>query len=221
MLYQLSYPGLRDVITSYACGKFNRFLLLQCKSLKLFWVLMAVMYIEGGSTLVEFDAINAHLKPLNVWLERWPLSGAALDADALLKKHHLDETGKQQLLSAFDGYFEKLKVESGYQSRDLVVINPDLPGLEGLLDKFNRCHTHDDDEVRYIVDGEGIFGFVLPDGAQVELLVGAEDFINIPADTEHWFYLTDLKRIKAIRYFTTTSGWMPVYTETRRRNIRL
>jgi 1,2-dihydroxy-3-keto-5-methylthiopentene dioxygenase len=55
---------------------------------------------------------------------------------------------------------------------------------------------------------------VRPDGTQVELTVQAEDYINLPAHTEHWFDLTPSQRIKAVRYFTTTEGWVPEYTNT-------
>jgi len=68
--------------------------------------------------------------------------------------------------------------------------------------------------VRYVIDGEGIFGFVRPDGKQMELTIQPEEYINVPAGTEHWFYLTNARRIKAVRYFTTTEGWVPEYTET-------
>jgi 1,2-dihydroxy-3-keto-5-methylthiopentene dioxygenase len=94
------------------------------------------------------------------------------------------------------------------------VLHPEVPNLDALLSKFNSCHYHADDEVRYIVAGEGIFGFVRPDGSQVELTVQPEEFINVPANSEHWFYLTPAKRIKAVRYFTTTEGWTPEYTST-------
>ena len=60
----------------------------------------------------------------------------------------------------------------------------------------------------------GVCRFTRPDGSQVELLVEAEEYINVPKDTEHWFYLTKENRIKAIRYFTTMEGWSPVYTDT-------
>jgi 1,2-dihydroxy-3-keto-5-methylthiopentene dioxygenase len=93
-------------------------------------------------------------------------------------------------------------------------LHPETPNLDTLLSKFERCHTHADDEVRYIIDGEGVFGFVRPDGSQVELTVQAEEYINVPAGTEHWFHLTDYKRIKAIRYFSGTEGWVPEYTDT-------
>jgi 1,2-dihydroxy-3-keto-5-methylthiopentene dioxygenase len=55
---------------------------------------------------------------------------------------------------------------------------------------------------------------VRPDGSQVELTVKAEEYVNVPAYTEHWFYLTETRRIKAIRYFSATEGWTPEYTDT-------
>jgi 1,2-dihydroxy-3-keto-5-methylthiopentene dioxygenase len=45
------------------------------------------------------------------------------------------------------------------------------------------------------------------------LEVSVGDYINVPANTEHWFTLGDSKRIKAVRYFIDTSGWTPVYTQ--------
>jgi 1,2-dihydroxy-3-keto-5-methylthiopentene dioxygenase len=118
------------------------------------------------------------------------------------------------VLQGLDHYFAELQTAAGYTSRDLIVIHPDVPNLDTMLAKFDRVHTHADDEVRYIVEGEGIFGFVRPDRSQVELTVQAEEYINVPAGTEHWFYLTDRRRVKAVRYFIGTEGWVPEYTET-------
>jgi 1,2-dihydroxy-3-keto-5-methylthiopentene dioxygenase len=42
--------------------------------------------------------------------------------------------------------------------------------------------------------------------------VQPEEYINVPENTEHWFYLTPSRRIKAVRYFTTMEGWVPEYT---------
>ena len=120
---------------------------------------------------------------------------------------------KEELAKGHDHYFEQLKQEEGYQTRDLIVLHEDIPNLDVLLQKFARINTHDDDEVRYIIDGEGIFGFVLPTEEQVLLTVESGDYINVPKDTEHWFVLTKQKRIKALRYFTTTTGWTPNYTK--------
>ncbi len=132
----------------------------------------------------------------------------------MLAKDALSDTEKEQVLQGLDRYFQQLKETAGYQSRDLIVLHPDIPNLDALLAKFDKCHTHADDEVRYIVAGEGVFGFVRPDGSQVEVTVKPEEFINVPANTEHWFYLTPTRKIKAVRYFTSTEGWTPQYTGT-------
>lgn len=174
---------------------------------------MARLTLAGSRTLTELGAIGAELAPLSIRLDRWPI-GEKREVLELLSRPSLADGEKEQLLTGLDHYFQQLKETSGYRTRDLIVLHPEVPGLEGMLAKFDRCHTHDADEVRYIVDGEGIFGFVRPDKTQVRLLVQAGEYINVPAGTEHWFYLTPLRRIKAVRYFTTMDGWAPRYTGT-------
>lgn len=174
---------------------------------------MAILQLEDGTTYTELDDLERELAPLNVQLNRWPV-GDNLEIQALLAKDALSDEEKEQVLQSLDQYFEQLKMSAGYQSRDLVVLHPEVPNLDTLLSKFDRCHYHADDEVRYIVAGEGIFGFVRPDGSQVEVTVQPEEYINVPANTEHWFYLTPSRRIKAVRYFTTTEGWVPQYTDS-------
>ncbi|HEY9625624.1 MAG TPA: hypothetical protein V6C78_35215 [Crinalium sp.] len=173
---------------------------------------MAVLQLEDGTVYTELSAISHELAPLNIRLNSWPI-GQNGELTALLTKAALTDDEKEQILVSLDHHFEQLQCADGYQSRDLVVLHPDIPNLDALVSKFNKIHTHADDEVRYILDGEGVFGFVRPDGSQVRLTVQPEEYINVPVGTEHWFYLTDAKRIKAIRYFTSTEGWVAHYTE--------
>jgi 1,2-dihydroxy-3-keto-5-methylthiopentene dioxygenase len=172
---------------------------------------MATLSTLDGETIADSGRIGSILAPLDVRLEYWAPSR---DVGDLLDRPSLTDSEKDAVLTRHDTYFENLRSSDGYQSRDLIVLHPATPGLDGLLNAFLRIHTHDDDEVRYIVDGEGVFGFVLPDANQIELLVRAGDFIKIPKNTEHWFRLTPASRIKAVRYFTSTAGWVPVYTGT-------
>lgn len=172
---------------------------------------MAILKLEDGTTYTQMGDIARELSPLKIQLNTWTIGNNPKIKD-LLAKEALSDEEKEQVLQALDGYFEQLKASDGYQSRDLIVLHPELPNLKTLLAKFDRCHYHTDAEVRYIVAGEGIFGFVRPDGSQVELTVQAEEFINVPENTEHWFYLTSTQQIKAVRYFTTMEGWTPEYT---------
>ena len=174
---------------------------------------MAILQMENGDRYTDLQTITRELAPLNVEINHWTV-GDNSQVRNLLAQESLQEEEKETVLQGLDNYFQELQQTAGYQSRDLIVLHPGIPNLDELLAKFDKIHTHADDEVRYIVDGEGIFGFVRPDGSHVELTVQAEEYINVPAGTEHWFYLTPAKQVKAVRYFTSTEGWIPEYIGT-------
>lgn len=160
--------------------------------------------------------ITERLAALGIALARWepPTEG---ETGALLARQDLAAEERDQVLAGVDDRFETLKRQHGYTRRDLIVIHEDTPGLDELLRKFDRIHYHEDDEVRYVLEGRGYFGFVEPGNGQFLLEVTAGDYINVPARTEHWFEMKDSRRIKAVRYFIDTAGWVPVYTQRSRR----
>nr|AQX77678.1 NocB [Nodularia sp. HBU26] len=172
---------------------------------------MAVLKLEDGTLHTDLINISQELAPLNIQINRWTVADNR-ELKRLLAQDSLNEDEKEQVLKALDSYFEQLQQTAGYKTRDLVVLHQGIPNLDMLMAKFDQIHTHADDEVRYVIDGEAIFGFVRPDGSQAELTVQPEEYINVPAGTEHWFYLTPAKRVKAVRYFITTEGWIPQYT---------
>jgi len=181
---------------------------------------MAILQLEDGTRLTALEAIASELEPLGIHLDHWSV-GDDPQLQALLETDSLNDVEKEYVLSALDHYFNDLQHTENYQSRDLIVLHPEVNNLEEMLAKFDKIHTHLDDEVRYIISGEGVFGFVRPEGDQVRLTVQPEEYINVPAGTEHWFYLTTARRIKAVRYFTNTTGWTPHYTgqEVRELNV--
>lgn len=172
---------------------------------------MARIISADGSEITDVSKITARLAKLGITLRQWPAPTGAR-AHELLEKQALSDADKDELLKLVDNRFEELKREKGYQTRDLVVIHEGIPNLAELLAKFDKIHTHSDDEVRYILSGSGYFGFVEPDGDQFLLEVTGGDYINVPANSEHWFEMRDCTRCKAVRYFIDTSGWTPHYT---------
>jgi 1,2-dihydroxy-3-keto-5-methylthiopentene dioxygenase len=173
---------------------------------------MARMIFPDGKENTDFSFIQARLHNLGITLKRWPAPEGGR-AQALLNQQALNDSEKEELLKSVDNRFEELKRDKGYATRDMVVIHEAIPGLADMLAKFDKIHLHTDDEVRYILAGKGYFGFVEPDGSQFLLEVSAGDYINVPANTEHWFEMKDSARIKAVRYFIDTKGWTPVYTQ--------
>jgi len=176
---------------------------------------MARIIFPDNTELKDLPAIQNHLARLGITLRHWP-APAASRAQELLDKKSLSDSEKEELLGFVQNRFEELKREKGYQTRDLVVIHEDIPGLPDMLAKFDKIHTHSDDEVRYIIAGQGYFGFVEAQGQQFLLEVSAGDYINVPANAEHWFEMRGRTRCKAVRYFIDTSGWTPHYTSRQR-----
>jgi len=119
-----------------------------------------------------------------------------------------------ELLDAYKGKIDELKARGGYVTADVIDVFPDTPNLEAMLNKFNSEHWHDEDEVRFIVEGHGLF-HIHPKTAPVfSIEVEAGDLIRVPRGTHHWFDLCVDRRIRAIRLFQDASGWTPHYTQS-------
>ena len=130
-----------------------------------------------------------------------------------------DDLAKQGLLSwsvspseaERAAMIEKIKRERGYVDQDFVALLPDTPNLETVCAKFDKEHYHTEDEVRFVVEGEGIFDVRDAADQWVRIEVSEGDIIIIPARTHHRFYLTDAKRIRCMRLFANHDGWAPLY----------
>ena len=165
-----------------------------------------------AAPLTERAAITAFLAARGIRYEAWRLPDATA---TLAARAHLDDADKRALLDAFSAELAA-KADAGYASADVVAIRPDAPGLADALARFDRLHFHDDDEVRAIVAGRGIFGFFDEDGRQFLLTVEAGDYIAVPAGIWHWFYCDDGRFVTALRLFRDAAGWVPHYRDTAR-----
>ena len=119
-----------------------------------------------------------------------------------------------RVLESYEEELAKLRARGGYVTADVIDVTPATPGLEAMLAKFSREHWHDDDEVRLIVSGSGIFHIHPKNGPIVAIEVEAGDSIRVPAGTLHWFDLCETRAIRAIRLFRDPAGWVPRYSDS-------
>ncbi len=158
-----------------------------------------------AQTLSAFDGQVAFLQKHGLQMERWPIE--SLDADKSRGEH-----GSAYILETFQAQIERLKAEKGYAEADVIALYPDTPNLDAILGKFDKEHYHTDDEVRFVVDGRGVFTIHSQvDDAVFDVEVHPGDLLVVPDGTWHWFELCEDKTIKCIRLFRDTSGWAPHY----------
>ncbi|MEW6648429.1 MAG: cupin [Pseudomonadota bacterium] len=148
----------------------------------------------------EHGTIAAQLSALGVRFERWQAS-APLSAAA----------GQDEVLAAYREPVERLTREYGFQSVDVVSLRPDHPQRAELRGKFLAEHVHADFEVRFFVDGSGLF--YLHVGEHIYMVLCEQgDLISVPADTPHWFDMGEHPDFKCIRLFTVPDGWVAQFT---------
>jgi 1,2-dihydroxy-3-keto-5-methylthiopentene dioxygenase len=163
---------------------------------------MAVVRIpEEQRTLTEVEEITRFLALRGIDYERAePAAPIGPDAPAA------------EILAAYRTKIEELNARGGYVTADVIDVKPDTPGLDVMLAKFSVEHWHDEDEVRFIVEGRGLFHIHPSEGPVFGIEVEAGDLIRVPKGTLHWFDLCGDRRIRAIRLFQDASGWTPHYT---------
>ncbi|HEX4346990.1 MAG TPA: cupin domain-containing protein [Vicinamibacterales bacterium] len=120
----------------------------------------------------------------------------------------------EEILTAYAVKISELKAKGSYVTADVIDVKPETPNLDAMLLKFSSEHWHDEDEVRLILDGRGLFHIHPSDGPVFAIEVEAGDLIRVPKGTHHWFDLCGDRRIRAVRLFEDPSGWTPHYTKS-------
>ncbi len=165
---------------------------------------MAIVRIpDERKTLTDEAAMRAHLAGIRIGYERWEPAHVIAD-----------DAPPEVVLAAYAEEIERLKARGGYVTADVIDVNPRTPGLDEMLAKFKREHWHDEDEVRFIIRGRGVFHIHPTDGPLTSVEVEPGDLLTVPRGTLHWFDLCAEREIRAIRLFQDKAGWTPHYTES-------
>ncbi|PYR59848.1 MAG: acireductone dioxygenase [Acidobacteria bacterium] len=165
---------------------------------------MAIVKIpDENRTIRDDEAIESFLAERGIDFERWTPA-----------KPLPDDATADAILAAYATKIDELKALGGYITADVIDVKPNTPGLDAMLARFSSEHWHDEDEVRLIVEGRGLFHIHPPAGAVFAIEVEAGDLIRVPKGTHHWFDLCGDRRIRAIRLFQDASGWTPHYTQS-------
>ena len=157
---------------------------------------------DQGRSIEGFDPVKEFLGEHGIFHDRWqPSHPLPADAD------------QAAVLEAYAADLKPFMKKGGYQTADVISVFPDTQSLPAIRKKFLAEHTHTEDEIRYFIEGQGLFWFNLGNGRPVfSMLCVAGDLISVPANTRHWFDLGTPAHVRAIRIFTDPTGWVAHYT---------
>ena len=148
----------------------------------------------------DVDGIANRLHAVGVLFERWR-ANCELGADAT----------QDEIIGAYRDSVERLMQHYNFKSADVISLTPAHPDKAALRKKFLDEHVHSDFEVRFFVEGRGLF-YIHADHKVYAILCERGDLLSVPANTPHWFDLGAEPELKCIRLFTTPEGWVANYT---------
>ncbi|MCA9668748.1 MAG: cupin [Myxococcales bacterium] len=155
---------------------------------------------EDVEVLTDGEAIAERLRGVGVRFERWT-ADREIGPDAT----------QDEVLAAYAEQVERIKAEDGFKQVDVIAMKPDHPQKGELRQKFLSEHTHTEFEVRFFVEGQGLF-YIHAEGMVFGALCTRGDLISVPANTPHWFDMGDAPAFKCIRFFIEPAGWVAHYT---------
>lgn len=163
------------------------------------------IYPDNNPEKIELDTedgadIAREMNAIGVRFERWETKSLLPDG--------ADDTA---VMAAYADDIERLKRENGYRSVDVVRLSPDHPKKDEFRSKFLSEHTHGEDEVRFFVEGAGMF-YLRVAGKVYMTLCTRGDLISVPAGVTHWFDMGPAPSFTCIRLFTTPEGWVADFT---------
>lgn len=163
------------------------------------------IYPEQGVSIPKVikqpQKISAALINEGVLFEQWQAS-VPLAAEAT----------QEQIIEAYKESVNRLMGKYDFQSVDVISLDADHPEKEALRSKFLSEHTHSDFEVRFFVEGKGLF-YIHINEQVYGLMCEAGDLISVPSNVPHWFDMGENPSFKCIRLFTTPEGWVADYTD--------
>lgn len=110
-----------------------------------------------------------------------------------------------------DELLDKICNERGYKNRDQIQCGIKVcDNYDELIKKFAQEHLHEDEEIRYILNGSGYFDVRDEKDQWIRVQVKKGDLLVLPEGIYHRFIPDNSNFIHAMRLFKDAPKWIPI-----------
>lgn len=134
------------------------------------------------------------------------------DSGKFYSKEQLASFGVELYSNVTQPTVDAIATKRGFPSRDEVTVSRESLGdkYDSSLAKFFEEHLHEDEEIRFILDGAGYFDVRGPQDKWVRIKVVGGDLVVLPKGIWHRFTVDDSDYIKALRLYKAVPKWTPI-----------
>ncbi|KAA1472861.1 1,2-dihydroxy-3-keto-5-methylthiopentene dioxygenase [Dentipellis sp. KUC8613] len=108
---------------------------------------------------------------------------------------------------------DELSLENNFKCQDKINVTKEAFGdkYEDILKEFFDEHLHEDDEIRYVVEGGGYYDVrEHPTDDWIRVHIGSGDLIAVPKGIYHRFMLDEQDTIAGLRLWRDVPNWTPL-----------
>jgi 1,2-dihydroxy-3-keto-5-methylthiopentene dioxygenase len=153
--------------------------------------------------------------PIKAWYYKenddLPCKAHQYNPNRAVSQEHLDKLGVLTWTGIETEGFEKneflnkIKAVRGYNFEEVLTVSPEkLPNYEANTKKFFLEHLHDNEEIRFIIDGVGYEDVRDFDGHWIRIEIKKGVLIVLPPGMYHRFTLDENLFLKALLLYQTT-----------------
>jgi 1,2-dihydroxy-3-keto-5-methylthiopentene dioxygenase len=138
----------------------------------------------------------------------------AHDSGVNVSVDHLKKLKVSAYVNLGQDQVDEIAKERKYINRDVIEVSPtgfpDVATYEAKIKSFYTEHIHEDEEIRYILDGRGYFDIRdKGDESWIRIEMVKGDMIILPPGIYHRFTTSKSDYIRTMRLFQEEPKWIP------------